>query len=135
MALLLSMSRLQAILFAVWILFCLKVITFSFKIRLDTVCGASELEFVGMCSMLGLIKVNVDADIIFVFPGIHGVLVLFNENMLRMWGYHGVQVAYESMVIMNVTTRDKFFYEVFLYYNPLFLMVSNVLSFTYRIST
>jgi hypothetical protein len=43
-----------------------------------------------------------------------------------MWGCHGVQVAYESMVIMNVTTRDKFFYEVFLYYNPLFLMVSNM---------
>ncbi|CAK9213236.1 unnamed protein product [Sphagnum jensenii] len=31
------------------------------------------------------------------------------------------QVAHESMVLMNVSTRDKFFLEVYLYYNPVFL--------------
>jgi hypothetical protein len=36
------------------------------------------------------------------------------------------QVAHESMVLMNVSTRDKFFLEVYLYYNPVFLTVSDI---------
>jgi hypothetical protein len=42
------MLWMQAIFFAVWILFCLKVIICSLKVRLDIVCGVSELELFSM---------------------------------------------------------------------------------------
>jgi hypothetical protein len=39
-----------------------------------------------------------------------------------VWILFCLKVAHESMVLMNVSTRDKFFLEVYLYYNPVFLM-------------
>ncbi|KAH8934333.1 hypothetical protein BDL97_18G077500 [Sphagnum fallax] len=38
-----------------------------------------------------------------------------------VWILFCLKVAHESMVLMNVSTRDKFFLEVYLYYNPVFL--------------
>ncbi|KAG0560487.1 hypothetical protein M758_10G179000 [Ceratodon purpureus] len=55
-------------------------------------------------------------------PSTWGIQAIF----FAVWILFCLKVAYESMVMMNVTTRDKFFYEVFLYYNPLFLMAGMV---------
>nr|XP_024384774.1 SPX and EXS domain-containing protein 5-like isoform X2 [Physcomitrium patens] len=43
-----------------------------------------------------------------------------------VWILICLKVAYESLTLMNVTTLDKFLYEVYLYYNPVFLMSAMV---------
>ncbi|XP_024397473.1 uncharacterized protein [Physcomitrium patens] len=43
-----------------------------------------------------------------------------------VWILICLKVAYESLVLMNVATLDKFLYEVYLYYNPVFLMSAMV---------
>jgi hypothetical protein len=57
-------------------------------------------------------------------PYANGMKAIFTAA----WILFCLKVAHESMVLMNVSTRDKFFLEVYLYYNPVCLMVS--ISFT-----
>ncbi|KAH8934332.1 hypothetical protein BDL97_18G077500 [Sphagnum fallax] len=50
-------------------------------------------------------------------PYANGMEAIFTA----VWILFCLKVAHESMVLMNVSTRDKFFLEVYLYYNPVFL--------------
>jgi hypothetical protein len=103
----------QALPLAAWVLLCLKVnmllhqfknlkrqgdrqINRFFPLR---VCGKESLTLVWCCSRL-----------FFFIP------------------WRGNQVGHEAMVRMkeHPISHDKFFYEVYLYYNPMFLMVSIV---------
>ncbi|CAK9862679.1 unnamed protein product [Sphagnum jensenii] len=51
-------------------------------------------------------------------PYANGMKAIFTAA----WILFCLKVAHESMVLMNVSTRDKFFLEVYLYYNPVCLM-------------